>query len=558
MDEGFKQSEQMLNELEAKIHSEYAKAAKEMEDKTNAYFSRFEEKDAEKRKQYEEGKITKEQYTTWRQGQMLTGKRYTAMKETLAKDLTNTDRIAMSYVNKSTPDVYAVNMNYETYSIEKDSKIDTSFTLYNHDAVEKLIKENPQLLPSPKVDIPKDMRWNQQHINSAITQGILQGKSIPAIAKDLQRVTTMDENAAIRNARTAMTGAQNAGRLDSMKRAAGRGVGLKKGWMSTLDNVTRDSHVDLDGEVQELDRTFSNGLMYPGDGLGAPAEVYNCRCRLTHEYDKYKTDWSNPANRNTEKLGDMSYQEWKDAHKEKSNTKMKSKSSTKAETQDKSIDKKPFTPATTITEAEEYAKEFTNGGNVSYKGINVEMANSINETLNDVYGNFNIEKLSSIESFGKANKKIYERNQDAPFYTTNFGNLGVNSVIVKNENTLNAYNKSGQESFNYVMNNIDKLTGKQKEIAQTYQTAGRALVGNTANDMVRHELGHHISYIPSVNKELVNIQKSGDWQEYSKELSGYSNHSFGEYVAESFNAYCRGEYDKLQPEMIEVFNGLRK
>ena len=100
MDEGFKQSEQMLNELEAKIHSEYAKAAKEMEDKTNAYFSRFEEKDAEKRKQYEEGKITKEQYTTWRQGQMLTGKRYTAMKETLAKDLTNTDRIAMSYVNK--------------------------------------------------------------------------------------------------------------------------------------------------------------------------------------------------------------------------------------------------------------------------------------------------------------------------------------------------------------------------------------------------------------------------------------------------------------------------
>lgn len=558
MDEGFKQSEQMLNELEAKIHSEYAKAAKEMEDKTNAYFSRFKEKDVEKRKQYEEGKITKEQYTTWRQGQMLTGKRYTAMKETLAKDLTNTDRIAMSYVNKSTPDVYAVNMNYETYSIEKDSKIDTSFTLYNHDAVEKLIKDNPQLLPSPKVDIPKDMRWNQQHINSAITQGILQGKSIPAIAKDLQRVTTMDENAAIRNARTAMTGAQNAGRLDSMKRAAGRGVGLKKGWMSTLDNVTRDSHVDLDGEVQELDRTFSNGLMYPGDGLGAPAEVYNCRCRLTHEYDKYKTDWSNPANRNTEKLGDMSYQEWKDTHKEKSNTKMKSKSSTKAETQDKSIDKKPFTPATTITEAEEYAKEFTNGGNVSYKGIDVEMANSINETLNDVYGNFNIEKLSSIESFGKANKKIYERNQDAPFYTTNFGNLGVNSVIVKNENTLNVYNKSGQESFNYVMNNIDKLTGKQKEIAQTYQTAGRALVGNTANDMVRHELGHHISYIPSVNKELVNIQKSGDWQEYSKELSGYSNHSFGEYVAESFNAYCRGEYDKLQPEMIEVFNGLRK
>ena len=100
-------------------------------------------------------------------------------------------------------------------------------------------------------------------------------------------------------------------------RAAARGIGVKKGWLATLDNVTRDSHVNLDGEVQEIDKPFSNGLMYPGDSKGIPAEVYNCRCRLTHEYDKYKTDWSNPANRNTEKLGNMSYDEWKNKHKQK-------------------------------------------------------------------------------------------------------------------------------------------------------------------------------------------------------------------------------------------------
>lgn len=316
-DDGFKQSEKMLNELEAKIHREYAQASKEMADKATAYFNRFKAKDEEQRELYENGQISKKEYTDWRQRQMATGKRYIAMRDTLAKDLTNTDKIAMKIVNQSLPDVYALNMNYGTYSIEKDSGINTSFILYNHAAVERLIMDNPKLLPSPKVDIPKDLRWNQQHIQSAITQGILQGKSIPAIAKDLQRVTGMDENAAIRNARTAMTGAQNAGRLDSMKRAAARGIGVKKGWLSTLDNVTRDSHVDLDGEVQEIDRAFSNGLMYPGDASGAPAEVYNCRCRLTHEYDKYKTDWSNPANRNTSKLGNMSYDEWKNKHKGK-------------------------------------------------------------------------------------------------------------------------------------------------------------------------------------------------------------------------------------------------
>ena len=317
VDEGFKQSEKMLNDLEKRIHEEYAQASKEMADKTTAYFNRFKAKDEEQRELYESGQITKKEYTEWRQRQMATGKRYIAMRDTLAKDLTNTDRIAMKMVNQALPDVYALNMNYGTYQLEKASGINTSFTLYNHAAVERLIKDNPKLLPSPKVDIPKDLRWNQQHIQSAITQGILQGKSIPAIAKDLQRVTGMDENAAIRNARTAMTGAQNAGRLDSIKRAQARGIGIKKGWLATLDHVTRDSHVDLDGEVVEPDRTFSNGLMFPGDPSGRPEEVYNCRCRLTTEYDKYKTDWSNPANRNTSKLGNMSYQEWKDKHKEK-------------------------------------------------------------------------------------------------------------------------------------------------------------------------------------------------------------------------------------------------
>jgi hypothetical protein len=85
----------------------------------------------------------------------------------------------------------------------------------------------------------------------------------------------------------------------------------------------------------ELDKPFSNGLMRPADPHGEPSQVYNCRCRLTHEYDKYRTDWSNLENRNIEKLGNMTYQEWKDTHKEKSNTKMKTKSSTKEQPQDK-------------------------------------------------------------------------------------------------------------------------------------------------------------------------------------------------------------------------------
>ena len=496
---------------------------------------------------------------------MLTGQRWSDMKNTLANDLVNTDKIAMSYVNDKMQDVYALNMNYGTYGIEKASSINTSFTLYNKDAVKVLIKDNPQLLPSyPEeklVDIPKDLRWNTQHIQSAITQGILQGESIPKVAERLQNVTNMDEKAAIRNARTAMTSAQNAGRLDAMKRAQARGIAVKKGWLATLDNVTRDSHVDMDGEVVDVDKPFSNELMYPADGTGAPEEVYNCRCRLTTEYDKYKTDWSNPANRNTTKLNGKSYDDWKKEHSEKA-AKIRSKQAAKAVA--KGISKIPFTPAQTISQAESFTQEFVEGGmnltgkEVSFKGIDIEMANAINQTLNDIYGNFNIDKLSSVETFGKANKKIYQQNQDAPFFTTNFGNLGINSTILKDSKTFDKYNQRGKESFELVMNNIDKLSGKQKEIAQAYQTAGKSLVGNSVEDMVRHEMGHHISYMQSVNKELTALQKSDEWKEYAQHISGYANHSFGEYVAESFNSYCKGEYEPLQPELVTIFDGLRK
>lgn len=330
LDDGFIESEKMLNELEAKIKKEYLQAYKEMDEKVLNYYAKFKKQDEEQRAKYEAGEITKKEYTEWRLRKMATGKQYKQMRNTLVSDLTKTAQIAMKYVDDKAIDVYALNMNYGTYLIEHETEIDTTFTLYNHDAVQRLIKDNPELLPQPKVDVDKSERWNLQHLQSAITQGILQGESIPKIAKRMQRVTNMERSAAIRNARTAMTGAQNGGRLDSMKRAQERGIEVKKGWLATLDARTRDSHAVMDGEEVEMDEAFSNGLMFPGDANGAPSEVYNCRCRMVHVFPKYKTDWSNMENRNTDKLGDMSYEEWKNKHKERLEKKMAAKSAVEA------------------------------------------------------------------------------------------------------------------------------------------------------------------------------------------------------------------------------------
>lgn len=107
-------------------------------------------------------------------------------------------------------------------------------------------------------------------------------------------------------ARTAITGAENAGRASSYERARGMGVDVRACWMSTLDARTRDSHRRLDGEVAGKGGRFSNGLRYPGDPTGTASEVWNCRCTLVAAMPGHDA----LEERNTSKL-ETGYEEWK-------------------------------------------------------------------------------------------------------------------------------------------------------------------------------------------------------------------------------------------------------
>ena len=210
---------------------------------------------------------------------MLTGQRWADMVDTLAKDLNNVNVIAAQIVSGEMPEAFSLNANYSAYEIENGYRQNYGFTLYDRDTVDRLVSENPDLLPEPSVDIPADLRWNKQKIVSNITQAVLQGKSIPDIAKSMKTIVGMNKASAVRNARTAMTGAQNAGRQQAYERAEAMGIKLQKEWIATLDSRTRHSHGMADGQKVEIDGKFKVGaseLRYPGDPQGRPEEVYNC------------------------------------------------------------------------------------------------------------------------------------------------------------------------------------------------------------------------------------------------------------------------------------------
>ena len=160
-DIGHDETELILRETEREIRKTYLRAQSETQAKLDDYLSRFTVKDAIKQTQLKEGKITPEEYKRWRKGQICIGQRWQEMVDTLTQDYVNADRIAMSIVNGHSPQAYAINHNYATFQIERDSWINTSYTLYDRQTVERLVRDNPDLLPRPRVDIPKDKRWNK-------------------------------------------------------------------------------------------------------------------------------------------------------------------------------------------------------------------------------------------------------------------------------------------------------------------------------------------------------------------------------------------------------------
>ena len=304
-------TDEMLSDLEKRIEKEYRTAYNEVSEKYLNFIEGSAVREEKKLRQLQEGKITEADFKKWKEGQVFIGKRWSDMADELAQDLTKVDKKALSMTNGFLPDAYALNHNYATYEVEKRFGINSSYTLYSRETVERLLRDDPNLLPKRKVDVPKDKRWNKQHINSAITQGVLQGDDLRSISKRLLSVTDMDKTAAIRNARTMMTGAQNSGRIDAMKRMKGIGVNVKKEWIATLDHHTRASHGRLDGEIVDIDKKFSNGLMYPGDPNGLPAEVYNCRCTIGYNFPEYPDeDVPRYDNENQKRIKGMTYTQW--------------------------------------------------------------------------------------------------------------------------------------------------------------------------------------------------------------------------------------------------------
>lgn len=145
-----------------------------------------------------------------------------------------------------------------------------------------------------------DLMQMKADVSREVTRGIAANMQYRDIARNIKNVSGVTMGRGRLIARTEGHRIQQQSNYDAQQRAKGIGADVVKQWDATLDSRTRESHVAVDGEIREIDKPFSNGLMFPGDPAGAAAEVCNCRCT-----SNTRAKWALSAEQ-TKWLGDVS------------------------------------------------------------------------------------------------------------------------------------------------------------------------------------------------------------------------------------------------------------
>lgn len=576
-DLGHQLTDKELAKLERRIATLYREAGEELQATIDAYFEQFQKRDEEMKAligTVQNGKEwTEADYKQWRLNQIGRGERYQAMRDKVAHRMTDANAVAVSYTNDATPGIYSLNRNYSAYTIEQVSG-NVGFDLWDEQTVKRLMVEQPDLMPyyPPKRALKRgiDLAYGKKQITASVTSSILQGKSIKHMADDLQkRITTMSRDSAIRTARTAVTGAQNAGRMDSYAAAEKMGIKLRREWVATLDNRTRHAHAMLDGQQADIDKPFKvDGyeIMFPGDTSAPGYLVYNCRCTTTAVVDGVDTSSAqrrarNAATGQTEVISNMTYAEWAWWKKK----------------QPKKAAKPSFTPAASIEEAQKYVEKYVDDnkskytGKIDYKGIDLQYANEMNRALTEVLDQYDVDyKIRNLVPFNRREKRFKDTTAEAA-YQWGTCDLFFNKDYLKSQKAMAAHVKEYRDLLETVMPNIDIAIEKAKQktgfgaelqlrYVQALKATGRTNVNEPdAYGSMVHELGHYLDdrVFKKAEKEI-GFDLSSSFEKYSGKISAYATSNKQEYVAESFAAYWNGEEDILDPELVKIFERSKK
>jgi len=123
----------------------------------------------------------------------------------------------------------------------------------------------------------------RKQIIALIEAGVDEGLGVQEVARSIAR--SLPGFSQLRGALIARTEIHGAANFGADGAARSTGLPLRKEWAAAGDERTRESHVEADGQMVEMNEPFIVGgapMAYPGDVMGPPAETINCRCAVIH------------------------------------------------------------------------------------------------------------------------------------------------------------------------------------------------------------------------------------------------------------------------------------
>lgn len=213
-------------------------------------------------------------------------RRFKKAAQEAAERLYEANKKTSEYINTQTAKTYAENYNYIGRGLQKD--------LDGYELKQVSVDEAQKYgrITQQSIDKRKDEKWNRESIaNSVIGQALMLRTASKIFSAGAKAVVSKNKNSANRQASDTMTDAENKGRFDSMYRAYDEGFEVNKIWSAILDNRTRETHRDYDGEPpHELDYEYAPGLKKPKDpDCEIKEEVCNCRCAISYTTGRQKS-----------------------------------------------------------------------------------------------------------------------------------------------------------------------------------------------------------------------------------------------------------------------------
>jgi hypothetical protein len=338
----------------------------------------------------------------------------------------------------------------------------------------------------------------RNHLLLVLQQGVDKGLSVDEMVKMLEG-SDFTEMQARRIIRTEVGRAANTG----VKVAADSfNVEMQKEWFAFRDQRTRGvkpkdkkDHYHMDGQVVDYNADFvdprsGERIEFPQAPGGSAAMVINCRCTWAAipKRDSRGLVISQGGNRNRQVFENIGRE---------------------------NVANQSFVNAKTIAEAQDWAKENLKTKIASYKGVDLDVANTINKTLFEIEGKFKTTPQTTVD-FGVSGKAYaqYDWNDNVLLMRKRYSNL--------NERL-----------------NADNETWKNR-----YKTSAPYLIAEDLESIIMHEFTH--AWDNSTGRQLYNQLSKLDLETRNKlnGISGYaSSDSFyttrskgSEMIAELINA----------------------